>query len=365
MALAGDFCHHCGQSAHNPLRSFGHAVEEVFESFWHLDGRIFRTLRELMVPGGVAAAYLAGRRVPYVQPMRLFVVLSLLTFFVARVAVHVENNTAHAGSATAALPTQDFRQAHTPEEVEAIRRWLVDDLGAARAAFPENMGAARRAMDTAIGKVDAEAERRLEQLLAAPGAAAPREDDDTIMTVDGRAWDARTNPVEAGWLPEFANRWLNHQIGKAQQNLPRLRDNPQLLVNTFLASVPSALFVLVPLFALLLRVFYLETGRVYLEHLVVAIYSHAFLCLDLLAILLLSLLGDALAGVAPWSGWLLGGAQLLLFLWMPLYLLLMQRRVYGQSWPLTLLKYGVLGTIYFALVTFAVTGLVIASLARI
>ena len=48
--LQGGFCHVCGQNAHNPLRSFGHAVEEVFESFWHLDGRIFRTLRTLLSP---------------------------------------------------------------------------------------------------------------------------------------------------------------------------------------------------------------------------------------------------------------------------------------------------------------------------
>ena len=82
--LQGGFCHVCGQNAHNPLRSFGHAVEEVFESFWHLDGRIFRTLRTLLSPGRLANAYLAGHRAPYVAPLRLFVILSVLTFFVAQ-----------------------------------------------------------------------------------------------------------------------------------------------------------------------------------------------------------------------------------------------------------------------------------------
>ncbi len=32
-ALHGAYCHACGQSAHNPVRSVAHAVEEVFESF--------------------------------------------------------------------------------------------------------------------------------------------------------------------------------------------------------------------------------------------------------------------------------------------------------------------------------------------
>src|SRR5690606_35334472 len=34
-AAAGRVLHQCGQHAHNPVRSFAHAVEEVFESFWH------------------------------------------------------------------------------------------------------------------------------------------------------------------------------------------------------------------------------------------------------------------------------------------------------------------------------------------
>ena len=88
--LQGGFCHQCGQNAHNPLRSFGHAVEEVFESFWHLDGRVFRTLRELWVPGRVALNYLAGHRVRYIAPLRLFVVLSVLTFFFAQLVIRVD-----------------------------------------------------------------------------------------------------------------------------------------------------------------------------------------------------------------------------------------------------------------------------------
>lgn len=72
-ALQGHYCHRCGQSAHNPLKHVGHAIEEVFESFWHLDGRIFRSLRDLCIPGRIALNYLNGRRVGYVQPLRLFV----------------------------------------------------------------------------------------------------------------------------------------------------------------------------------------------------------------------------------------------------------------------------------------------------
>lgn len=81
-ALHGEFCHACGQSIHNPIRHLGHAIEEFFEAFRHLDGRLFRTLRDLWTPGRVAINYLAGHRARYIAPLRLFVVTSVLTFFV-------------------------------------------------------------------------------------------------------------------------------------------------------------------------------------------------------------------------------------------------------------------------------------------
>ncbi len=61
--LQGHYCHVCGQSVVNPIRDVGHAFEEVLESFWHLDGRIWRTLRDLVVPGRVTINSLAGHRV--------------------------------------------------------------------------------------------------------------------------------------------------------------------------------------------------------------------------------------------------------------------------------------------------------------
>jgi len=114
----------------------------------------------------------------------------------------------------------------------------------------------------------------------------------------------------------------------------------------------------------LLKVFYLGSGRLYLEHLVVALYSHAFLCVALLGILLLSMLGGQMATV-PGAGVVIGLLITALLLWMPLYLWLMQRRVYAQSRLVTTLKFVALGWLYFTVVTTATVILAIASLARV
>jgi TM2 domain-containing membrane protein YozV len=121
------------------------------------------------------------------------------------------------------------------------------------------------------------------------------------------------------------------------------------------------LFILVPVFALMLKLLYLGSGRLYLEHLVVALYSHAFLCLALLAIFSLMLLGDAVSAAAPWATAAIAVLRALVWLWMPVYLYRMQQRVYGERWWLTALKYAALGLAYFFLVGLATVGITIAS----
>ena len=135
--------------------------------------------------------------------------------------------------------------------------------------------------------------------------------------------------------------------------------DPELFKNALMGAVPSALFVLVPVFALLLKLAYIGTRRVYLEHLVVALYSHAYLCLCVLVFFALSFLDGLLpaqATVARAPVWM---AELLIMCWMPVYLFWMQQRVYRQHPAITLLKYLALGMLYFFLV---VTAMVLLSL---
>ena len=124
-ALQGGYCHVCGQRAHNPLHSFSHAIEEVFESLWHLDGRIFRTMRDLLVPGRVAVNYLAGHRVRYIAPLRIFIVLTLLTFFVAHFTIDFNNVNFEQGRTA-------ISDAKTVPEVIRLRDAALKDLRDAR-----------------------------------------------------------------------------------------------------------------------------------------------------------------------------------------------------------------------------------------
>jgi hypothetical protein len=98
-----------------------------------------------------------------------------------------------------------------------------------------------------------------------------------------------------------------------------------------LRRAPTAMFLVLPVFALLLKLLHLRRGRYYVEHFVFGLHTHAFA----FVLFTLMLFLGGVPGVVPAA-----------ILWLLLYLLLAMKRFYGQGWPVTLLKYGALGVMY-------------------
>ena len=392
--LQGSYCHVCGQHAHSPLHNFAHAVEEVFESFWHLDGRIFRTVRDLFVPGRVAAGYLAGHRVRYVAPLRLFVIVSLLTFFVGKATLHIDKDAVFSSTDSPAEVGLDAGPASVSQtrtgaaagtaasasapatlaEAAAVPRRALTTIDAVIADRNRQLGEFRReALEsdggwlltplsgTVKSGIDDGARSRMRKLGASEAEIAlamARADIELEQATAGSRAAAAKGAADTEWL----TRWIKKRGDRFTRNSEAMRENPDEFIRLFLGAVPGALFLLVPLFALFLKVMYLGSGRGYLEHLVVALYSHAFLLASLL--LLFALTG--VAGLAP-TAWIwpkvgLGIAATGLLFAVPAYLLAMQKRVYAQRWWVTILKFLVIGNVYTVLLTCALLYAVIAGL---
>ncbi len=80
-ALVGAYCHACGERAARPEdESLGHFLREQFHEVTSADGRLWRTVKALPIPGKLTAEYFAGRRGLYVRPVRVFLVLNILFF---------------------------------------------------------------------------------------------------------------------------------------------------------------------------------------------------------------------------------------------------------------------------------------------
>jgi hypothetical protein len=84
-SLEGAFCSCCGEpAAHQGDLRLRHLTHDFLHEFTHLDGKIWRTLRALFfAPGCLTAEYWAGRRGPWIRPLRLYLVITALQLILA------------------------------------------------------------------------------------------------------------------------------------------------------------------------------------------------------------------------------------------------------------------------------------------
>jgi hypothetical protein len=372
--MQGEFCHHCGQSVHSVLKPVHHMVEDTLDMVLHVDSRIVHTLPPLLFkPGFLTLEYFSGRRQRYVAPFRLMFVLCLLAFFVAHLALGDAGLAV--GQDAVTVQTEAFKQAKTPAEVD---RALQDQLtGLDQAQRLPAVGAlTREQLDKARHDLQQEAIKRRAELgdksvvLLGPSADAQHiADGRTRKPQDDSVHVGLDAPVRIGWLPDFLNARLDRMVRRMGANWnaiigngDRAAEARERLEGQLFATLPQTLFFMLPLFALLLKLLYVFRRRLYMEHLIVALHSHAFLFLAMLLGVLLDLLAGWLVPLAGWMApplhWLGWG----LVLWVPVYLLIMQKRIYRQGWPMTLFKYLVAGCCYLWLLSAVVVAAFMLSL---
>jgi hypothetical protein len=115
------------------------------------------------------------------------------------------------------------------------------------------------------------------------------------------------------------------------------RDAARQLIGGYLDHVPQMMFLMLPLFAALLKLLYVGSKRYYVEHFVFALHLHAFAFTCYLVMI-----------AVRWPPLIT-----VLWMWMFVYLFAAMKRVYRQGWFVTAMKYGVLGITYSVVVTIA------------
>jgi len=358
--MRGEYCHACGQPIKGMIRPLSSMLHDVADTILNIDSRIFRTLGPLYLrPGYLSNEYFAGRRVRYVTPFRLYFFLSVIAFFAAQFALGDINM----NGAIISAGGPEIGAAQTPEEVEKAR----DDV---IAKLKKQTGPAAGGAEQAIKNVNRKAENRLAHLhrvaeAKAKGEPAPidKSEDSNDLSFNDIPWDAQKNPLRVAWLPMFANDRLNGAIGHIKDNLPRIRKDPKPFLLGAFGMLAQVLFVLMPLFALLLKVFYIFKRRLYMEHLIVALHSHAFVFLSMLLLTLTGLARGWAVEAAPALAPLLRLLMIGMFVWLPVYLFLMQKKVYRQGWFFTTLKFGAIGICYTVMISLGIAAAFIVSLA--
>ena len=83
-AVASNYCSECGQRIARPDPTLRELAEELAGELLHWDGKLWTTLVTLVRrPGALTAEYLAGKRVSFISPLKLYLSASVLYFFLA------------------------------------------------------------------------------------------------------------------------------------------------------------------------------------------------------------------------------------------------------------------------------------------
>ncbi len=80
--IEAPYCGSCGQLQKNINRTIWSLVGELLDDVLRIDSRIVQTMLALMFrPGFLTTEYFAGRRARYTHPVRLYLIISFLFFF--------------------------------------------------------------------------------------------------------------------------------------------------------------------------------------------------------------------------------------------------------------------------------------------
>lgn len=312
--LRGQYCGSCGQRARSRLISLWELLRDAFGDLFELDSRLWRTVTPLLVrPGLLTADYLAGRRARYMPPFRMYLVLSLVFFLVAFFNPREELGLLYAPDAEEQTAGDSGEE--DPDTVQ----------------IPED---AREELEEAGLDID-ELNARLEE------AAGENEDEDDGINIKINGDDPNDEGCELGDydvsnMPEwFRVRFSRERLEAACTRTFKSEEGQQEFLSKMIDNIPLALFILLPLMALVQVFLYPLSRRYYVEHLLFFVHFHAFFFLMLTLQILWGRLVQSLGG-PNWLGVLPIVAA---SFYIPVYLFRAMRRVYEQGWFLTFLKY--------------------------
>jgi hypothetical protein len=292
-ALDGEYCAACGQRHEPHLHTVAHFAAEAFESISHADSRLWKTLWYLLSrPGFLTREFFEGKRVRYLPPFRLYLVISVV-FFLALGSPKGPMFVVGSDVTTKARDGKDAAPVN-----EAIKN------------------AEKVAREKAEEDSD-EAEPKAKKGLESQNAM-------TEFCDEFKAADPRGNK--------------NYErLQKACAGVAK--DNGAGLGRAIVHNIPKAMFVFLPLLALAMKPLYWRPRRYYVEHLLFLVHNHAFVFLVLAVLAFLEKI--------PKVGDHLGLLEFALWIYIAWYLYRGMRNVYQQRRAITVAKYFAVGFFYF------------------
>jgi hypothetical protein len=303
--MAGPFCAQCGQHAVDYRRSFSRVFLDALDSFLNWDSKFFATIGLLLVrPWRLTIDFLAGKRVRYVNPVRLYLLVSIIFFFGTHLLAQRANLDGH---------TKWGQKPMTP--------------------------AAKAKLEQKLTRLPPEAQAEVRAAIAEPRKDQP------FLEVGPNANDPNTSGFE---------KWMNERI---KEKIGENGVNLKVFFVTLVSNLPAMMLCCIPLFAFVLKILYIRKRFFYIDHLIYALHIHAF---AYLAIMIVGFSSWELARIAPGVQPFITAVLVIAVILLVLYSI---RRVYRQGWFISLLKFVFGGFAYLVVLLLALAATFFATLA--
>ena len=330
-SLVGRYCQQCGQENIEPRQTAWHLVTHFFSDITHFDGKFFTTVKDLFAkPGFLSREYINGRRMSYLDPIRMYIFTSAFFFIVFFSIVkpgdmiHVNHNATKKANNQQELQSR-LAKAKTKEDTAAAAQAFV-------AGTLEDIALGRKATaDDSDSTDDSDSSILVGKPAAQEGNNNLFGEFSRITEFDS-AQRALPPAERMGW---FKTR-LKHRMIALNE---RYRNDKEGATKEFLEilfhNFPKLLFFSLPIFALQLAFIYVRRRKefYYVDHGIFAVHLYIFSFL----ILLIDILFNRIRHAMGWGflQWLEGG----LFIFAFWYYYKAMRNFYKQRRFKTILKY--------------------------
>jgi hypothetical protein len=366
--LQGPVCHRCGQlddEYHRPVRGL---VGELIEGLFALDGRVARTIPNLLGrPGRVTRDYLKGKRARYMPPFRLYIIASLIFFLLVpgidqmsdgavESGRDISEIVGEAGGSPDALRSRmeagvqaavEAGEMTEQEAADALDAMALIGIGPP-SATSDAAQAGAPAGDVGGGDPDESAASGADPASDEAGGAASN----VTFTAGRGDGQSRGIAIGPGADPDLVRRFFAPEdFGEPApdsifslpvrrylgERFAQVSEDPGGWAEAASAWVPRIMFVMVPVYALLLSLTYAWRRRFFLfDHLIVSLHFHSALF------------------IAMSVGLLVGGAWafMALLVYSNVYLYRLHRVVYARGRFASVMRTLTLDFLYFIVLIF-------------
>ncbi|HEY2444467.1 MAG TPA: DUF3667 domain-containing protein [Rhizomicrobium sp.] len=313
--LIGAYCAVCGQERDGHRHSLADLLHDLFSELASFDSRVLRTAVALLFePGELPLAFNQGRTRRYMPAVRLYLFVSLLFFLALSVT----------GIALVQIELQEVPNAYA---VKSLPNGDVVVVSHGKASNPIPAYVVREDSDKSL----------------TPGVHSGLS---TGIHFFGRIGEFHQRITPAGWariaqlkasvLRAVGNDRNGWMARNALATIEKLSRDPAALNAPLTTWIPRVFFLLLPLFALLLALFYVRQRKqfYFVDHLVFSLSLHSFV----FAVMIIAI---GAAQILP------GGVVAeIIFLSIGIYAFIALKRFYRQGWIVTVVKFAAISFVY-------------------